>query len=240
MILSCSKPFLLCGHFYPYKLVKSIFIQGVSNIHFHFVFEPCHEIMALFILRKLILQKGMSSHPVGLDVWFLVGPLVYFHTSCVRTAKVLARLHGCPGSPESWLVAYVKSTIISWAGSFYFSKKFLYANSVDSDQMPCSAVSELSLQCLPRSHLWGVRYKLVDGTVWMSHVMRKPGHVVCVQQRCRSGCTFAHSDQCLCCSLLRQYNLYLLNPKFQDSSWAGQFESYLVAIPLDRFSGDEA
>ena len=30
--------------------------------------------------------------PVGLDVSFLVGPFVYFHTSCVRTAKVLARL----------------------------------------------------------------------------------------------------------------------------------------------------
>ena len=28
----------------------------------------------------------------GLDVWCLVGPFVYFHTSCVRTAKALARL----------------------------------------------------------------------------------------------------------------------------------------------------
>ena len=31
----------------------------------------------------------MRSHPVGLDVWFCVGPFVYFHTSCVRTAKAL-------------------------------------------------------------------------------------------------------------------------------------------------------
>ena len=54
--------------------------------------------MALFVLRKLILQTRMCSHPVGLDVWFLVGPFVYFHTSCVRTAKALARLR--PGSPE--------------------------------------------------------------------------------------------------------------------------------------------
>ena len=69
-----------------------------------------------FVLRKLILQTRMRSHPVELDVWFLVGPFVYFHTSCVRTAKALARLRGCAGSPEPSLVAYVISTIISWAG----------------------------------------------------------------------------------------------------------------------------
>ena len=31
-------------------------------------FEPAHEIMALFVLRKLILQTRMRSHPVWLDV----------------------------------------------------------------------------------------------------------------------------------------------------------------------------
>ena len=74
--------------------------------------------MALFVLRKLILQTQMRSHPVGLDVWFLVGPFVYFHTSCVQTAKALVRLRGCAGSLEPSQVAYVISTIISWAGSF--------------------------------------------------------------------------------------------------------------------------
>ena len=29
--------------------------------------EPAHEIMALFVLRKLILQTRMRSHPEGLD-----------------------------------------------------------------------------------------------------------------------------------------------------------------------------
>ena len=38
--------------------------------------------MALFVLRKLILQTRMRSHPVGLIIWFLVGPFVYFHTLC--------------------------------------------------------------------------------------------------------------------------------------------------------------
>ena len=40
----------------------------------------------------------------------------------VRTAKGLARLHGCAGSPEPSLVSYVISTIISWAGSFYMNE----------------------------------------------------------------------------------------------------------------------
>ena len=75
-----------------------------------FLYEPYHEMMALFVLRKLILQTRMRSHPVGLDV--------SFHTSCVRTAKALARLRGCAGSPELSLVAYVISTIISWVGSY--------------------------------------------------------------------------------------------------------------------------
>ena len=32
------------------------------------IFEPAHEIMALFVLHKLILQTCMRSHPVEVDV----------------------------------------------------------------------------------------------------------------------------------------------------------------------------
>ena len=35
------------------------------------------------------------------------------------------------------------------------------ANSVDHDQMPHSAASDLGLHCLPMSHLWDARYKWV-------------------------------------------------------------------------------
>ena len=88
--------------------------------------------MALFVCRKLILQTRMCNHPVGLDIWLLVGPFVYFHTLCVQTAKALARLRGCAGSPEPSLVACVISTIISWAGwikdwvniSFFFQSSY--------------------------------------------------------------------------------------------------------------------
>ena len=57
----------------------STFIQlwRFSSLH-HGQYEPCHEIMILFVLRKLILQTRMRCHPVGLDVWFLVGPLSAF------------------------------------------------------------------------------------------------------------------------------------------------------------------
>ena len=61
----------------------------------------------------------IRSHPVGLDVWFPVWPFVYFHTLWVRTAKALARLCGCAGSPEPSLVAYMINTIISWACSIF-------------------------------------------------------------------------------------------------------------------------
>ena len=79
--------------------------------------EPCHEIMVLFVLRKLVLQTRMRSHPMELNVWFLVGPFVYFHSTCVRTSKALTRLRGCADSPEPSLVAFVISTIISRTGS---------------------------------------------------------------------------------------------------------------------------
>ena len=44
------------------------------------IIEPTHGILALFVLRNFILEMRMCRHPVGLDVWFLVGlrPLPYF------------------------------------------------------------------------------------------------------------------------------------------------------------------
>ena len=57
-------------------------------------YEPSHEIMAFFVHHKIIHQMRMCSHPVGLDVWLMVGSFVYFHTSCMWTVKALARLCG--------------------------------------------------------------------------------------------------------------------------------------------------
>ena len=55
---------------------------------------------------------------MGLHVWVLVRPFVYFHTLCVRTAKALA-------TPEPSLFAYAISTIISWTVSYVVLKHFI-------------------------------------------------------------------------------------------------------------------
>ena len=121
--------------------------------------EPTHKFMALFVLHKLILQTRMPSHPVGIDVWFLVGPFIYFHTSCVRTAKALAWLRGCTVSPEL-PVAYVISTIISWAGSNI--GEGLYVTGWSRGLVVQSAVSKLA-QCVtavlgssPNQTIWHI------------------------------------------------------------------------------------
>ena len=75
--------------------------------------------------------------------------------------------------------------------------------------------------------------------------MRKPVYAICEQQRCRSACAFAQSDQHLCFSLPRQYNtssFYTRNFKPLPSfcGCTGRFESYLVKNPEDKFSRDGA
>ena len=127
--------------------------EWISQIHSFIKPALLQSQCFFFVIRKLILQMHMRSHPVKQDVWFLVGPFVYFHTSCVRTAKALARMRRCAGLPEPSLVAYVISTIISWAGSFiidatclfvqhFFTVKLLHnhwiekSNDVTSDKAP--------------------------------------------------------------------------------------------------------
>ena len=74
---------------------------------------------------------------------------------------------------------------------------------------------------------------------YMSQVMRK--RVLCHMQITTS----AQSDQHLCCSLPRQYDMYtnyIQSCKILACfcSWAGWFEPYLVGNPKDTFSHDVA
>ena len=62
-------------------------------------------------------KRAHAQPSSGATCLIYVGPFIYFHISCVRTANVLARLRGCAGSPKPSLVANVISTIISCAGS---------------------------------------------------------------------------------------------------------------------------
>ena len=75
--------------------------------------------------------------------------------------------------------------------------------------------------------------------------MRKPAFAICAQQRRRSACASAQSDQRLCYSLLRQDNtssFYIQNFNSLASLYccAGRLEAYLVGNPKDRFFRDEA
>ena len=69
----------------------------IMTIGMKIIIEPDHEIMALFVLCKLILQTRMCSHPVGLDVWYLVGPL---STSILHVSEQRRLWHvlSCAGS----------------------------------------------------------------------------------------------------------------------------------------------
>ena len=75
--------------------------------------------------------------------------------------------------------------------------------------------------------------------------MRKPVFAICEQQRRRSACTSMQSDQHLYYLLHRwkkTSSTYIQNFKSLASlcGRAGEFESYLVGNPEDRFSHDVA
>ena len=65
---------------------------------------------------------------------------------------------------------------------------------------------------------------LTVSNLWTKHAIANgPGHAkmsyaICEQQRRRSACASAQSDQHLCCSLLRWYDMYTCYIQFQDSS----------------------
>ena len=75
--------------------------------------------------------------------------------------------------------------------------------------------------------------------------MRKPVYDIYEQERRRTACAFAQSDQRLCSSLPGSYNtssfcMQNFKPLPSFFGCAGRFVSYLVANPKDRFSRDEA
>ena len=57
----------------PLRHTETKYTQGKPKVRtelavFCLEFEPTHEILAIFVLCKLILQTRMRSHPVGLDL----------------------------------------------------------------------------------------------------------------------------------------------------------------------------
>ena len=83
-----------------------------SMYNLQILFEPAHEIMALFVLHKLILQMRMRSHPVGLDVWFLIP---YFMCANSEDSGETGQMHrlaqafaGCLCDKYHYLMSWLK------------------------------------------------------------------------------------------------------------------------------------
>ena len=98
--------FLSCSHL----IHTCIFIHVVLSVAGRTVFvgfDPCILHVSLFVS---FFKMSIPTHEI---IAPFVGPFVYFHTSCVRTAKALVRLRGCTVSPEPSLFAYAISTTIS-------------------------------------------------------------------------------------------------------------------------------
>ena len=100
MWLSCCVPF-------PFGAWGRI-CNSIVSVSDHCINEPAHEIMALFILRKLILQMRIRSHPVGVR--------------CLIFGRILRLLpyFMCVNREGSGVC--VISTIISCAGSFLIKR----------------------------------------------------------------------------------------------------------------------
>ena len=90
-----------------------------------------------------------------------------------------------------------------------------------------------------RSDTWKKCWTYIWATSWENLLC-----AICEQQRRRSACASAQSDQHLCCSLPRYYNtssFYIRNFKPLPSFCGCRFvSSYLAVNPEDRFSPDVA
>ena len=73
----------------------------------------------LTFFRFVVLQIRMHSPLFGLQTCVFAGSFLKISTSLLRTAKALARLRLCAGSPEPLLVAFVISTLFSCGGSIF-------------------------------------------------------------------------------------------------------------------------
>ena len=110
--------------------------------------------------------------------------------------------------------------------------KFLFP--LDKANWICKVIS-----CIPDM---GIQFEMrFNRSYYMSHVMRKPV-LPYAKQRHRSACALpTFVVRCLV-SIIYLCSFYMQNLKPVASlySCTGQFESYLVANPEDRFSRDKA
>ena len=89
--------------------------------------EPAHEIMALFVLRKLILQTRMRSNPVPLDVWFFGTIRLLSYVMCANSegSGETARMRRLAWAFAGRLCDKYHS-LMSWLINVYFNFTFMW------------------------------------------------------------------------------------------------------------------
>ena len=65
---------------------------------------------------------------------------------------------------HNYLDGCISSLRYAWLLSYFIEIPAFSANSVDPDQTPRSAASDLGQHCLPMSILWDARYKYVKNS----------------------------------------------------------------------------
>ena len=139
------------------------------------------------------------------------------------------------GEKARMLVAFMISTIISWAGSdvpcfVMFLSGFLIWTMATI--LFCFVKKNNALYTTIKCWLLGKVVLNVRKDNW-ARPWETVSYDICEQQRRRSTCASAQSDQHLCCSLPRQNDtssLYIRNFKIPAGlcSWTGQFVPCLV------------
>ena len=94
--------------------------------------------------------------------------------------------------------------------TFWFSSLLRHKKSHTNRRVPCPTCPDKSYQTnsdlqehMVSQYCRNKMFTLFYHTLYMSHVMRKAVFAICEQQRPRSACTSAQSDQVLCFSLPR-------------------------------------
>ena len=135
-------------------------------------FEPAHESMVLFVLRKLNLQTHMRSHPIGLDIWFWSDSRLLPYFKCVNsegsgeTARMRRLAWAFAGRPcdnysheLAHLSAFSKAAVKRCNGQWLFSgPRYFYVSSVSvpwqKARTSCIDVAScLRIRILCTSHL---------------------------------------------------------------------------------------
>ena len=186
------------------------FLIGPHNVVLGY--EPCHEIMALFVFRNFILQTRMRNHLVRLDVWFFC-----------RTLRLLPYFM-CANSEGSGETARMRK--LAWAFVGRICDK--YHNLMSWHILAfCIICSRLIWIFAGRTYhiiilLYLCPFRTSEWTAKMSRSTTKPTKYMCAQRRLRSAWASAQFDRSSLCTLWLAKDPMILHADSEDSDQTGQ------------------